>query len=146
MDHSLWAYQFINIALKQIFKNSDFVLVHFVFLQSTEEKWKAPKIMSLQRPSCDEHYAKFPQLDRNEVLKLIEWHENQPHLPNCSGLYWIFEFICFFFCCKKRYSAWKTRKHHTPPSSLFNYLRSKSVFSAFHSHINIFANCSRQNQ
>lgn len=41
--------------------------------------------MSLHGPSCDEHYARFPRLDRSEVLKLMEWHENQPHLPDCTG-------------------------------------------------------------
>lgn len=50
--------------------------------------------MSLQTPSCDEHYARFPRLDRNEVLKLMEWHENQPHLPNCTGEYRIFKYTC----------------------------------------------------
>lgn len=41
--------------------------------------------MSLQIASCDDQYKKFPQLDRNEVLKLKEWHEKQPHLPNVTG-------------------------------------------------------------
>lgn len=41
--------------------------------------------MSFQLASCDEQYKKFPQLDRNEVLKLQDWHEKQPHLPNVSG-------------------------------------------------------------
>lgn len=41
--------------------------------------------MSLQIASCDDQYKKFPQLDRNEVLKLKEWHEKQPHLPDVTG-------------------------------------------------------------
>lgn len=41
--------------------------------------------MALQLASCEEQYKKFPQLDRAEVLKLQEWQEKQPHLPNITG-------------------------------------------------------------
>lgn len=41
--------------------------------------------MSLQAVSCEEQYKQFPQLSRDEVIKLQEWQETQPHLPNVSG-------------------------------------------------------------
>lgn len=41
--------------------------------------------MTLQYASCDDQYKKFPKLDRDEVLKLKEWQEKQPHLPNITG-------------------------------------------------------------
>ena len=41
--------------------------------------------MSLQFASCEDQYKKFPQIDRNEVLKLQKWQEEQPHLPNITG-------------------------------------------------------------
>lgn len=46
--------------------------------------------MSLQIASCEDQYKKFPQLDRNEVLKLKEWHEKQPHLPDVTGYYGLY--------------------------------------------------------
>lgn len=41
--------------------------------------------MSLKVALCEDQYTKFPQLDRDEVLKLKDWHEKQPHLPNVTG-------------------------------------------------------------
>lgn len=41
--------------------------------------------MPIEYASCDEQYKKFPQLDKAEVLKLQEWYEKQPHLPNVTG-------------------------------------------------------------
>lgn len=41
--------------------------------------------MSLKTTTCEEQYKKFPQLDRNEVLKILEWPEKQPHLPKITG-------------------------------------------------------------
>lgn len=41
--------------------------------------------MSFELVKCDEQYKKFPQLDRAEVLKLKEWYDMQPHLPNITG-------------------------------------------------------------
>lgn len=53
--------------------------------------------MTLQLASCDEQYKRFPELDRAEVMKLVEWQEKQPHLPPLSGtsiakfhLFWLF--------------------------------------------------------
>lgn len=43
--------------------------------------------MPFEYASCDEQYKKFPQLDKAEVLKLQEWYEKQPHLPNVTGWY-----------------------------------------------------------
>lgn len=39
----------------------------------------------MQFTTCEEEYKKFPQLDREEVLKLKDWQEKQPHLPNITG-------------------------------------------------------------
>lgn len=54
--------------------------------------------MSLTLANCDEQYKKFPQLDKNEVLKLKDWYEKQPHLPNITGINikQFFHFIFFF--------------------------------------------------
>lgn len=35
--------------------------------------------------SVDEQYKKFSQLNKEEVLKLKDWYEKQPHLPNITG-------------------------------------------------------------
>lgn len=43
--------------------------------------------MTLKLASCDEQYKKFPKLDKSEVIKLQEWYEKQPHLPNITGNY-----------------------------------------------------------
>jgi len=51
--------------------------------------------MAIKEASVDEQYKKFPQLDRNEVLKLKEWYEMQPHLPNITEL----EAIIFLHAC-----------------------------------------------
>lgn len=41
--------------------------------------------MTMQLASCEEQYKQFPELDRAEVLKLVEWQDKQPHLPQLSG-------------------------------------------------------------
>lgn len=41
--------------------------------------------MSFQIVSCEDQYRKFPQLNRSEVLELLEWKKTQPHLPNITG-------------------------------------------------------------
>lgn len=47
---------------------------------------KASKIkMSLQKFSCEDHYKTDKMLNRNEVLKLQQWQQTQPHLPNITG-------------------------------------------------------------
>lgn len=33
----------------------------------------------------EDQYKKFPQLSKEEVLKLKDWYEKQPHLPNITG-------------------------------------------------------------
>lgn len=43
--------------------------------------------MNLQIASCADQYKKSPQLNRNDVLELLEWQKTQPHLPNVSGKY-----------------------------------------------------------
>lgn len=55
--------------------------------------------MTLQLASCEEQYKKFPELDRGEVLKLVEWQEKQPHLPQLSGQYRNFLFFKSSFFC-----------------------------------------------
>lgn len=35
--------------------------------------------------SVNEQYARFPELQEEEVKKLQEWVKLQPHLPNISG-------------------------------------------------------------
>lgn len=41
--------------------------------------------MALKTASCEDQYKKFPKLDRDEVLQLQKWQEEQPHLPNITG-------------------------------------------------------------
>lgn len=51
--------------------------------------------MSIKMVTAEEQYKKYPQIDRNEVLKILEWFEKQPHLPKVTGttgynvLFWI---------------------------------------------------------
>lgn len=33
----------------------------------------------------ENEYKKFPELKKDEVLKLMEWCKLQPHLPNLNG-------------------------------------------------------------
>lgn len=33
----------------------------------------------------ENEYKKFPELKKEEVLKLMEWCKRQPHLPNLTG-------------------------------------------------------------
>lgn len=35
--------------------------------------------------TAEEQYKKYPQIDRSEVLKIMEWFEKQPHLPKVTG-------------------------------------------------------------
>lgn len=46
----------------------------------------------------ENEYKKFPDLKKDEVLKLQEWVQKQPHLPNITGTY-IYEliFIVIFY-------------------------------------------------
>lgn len=55
--------------------------------------------MAITIASADEQYKKFPQLNRDEVLKLQEWYEKQPHLPNVTGKLAIFGSIQFVVVC-----------------------------------------------
>lgn len=48
--------------------------------------------MAITFASCDEQYKKFPQLNRDEVLKLQDWYQKQPHAPKVTG-----KFNFFFF-------------------------------------------------
>lgn len=41
--------------------------------------------MSIQLVTTEEQYKKYPDIDRNEVLKILEWFAKQPHLPNVTG-------------------------------------------------------------
>lgn len=41
--------------------------------------------MALEFASCDKQYEKFPQLIRDEVLKLQDWYNRQPHTPSITG-------------------------------------------------------------
>ncbi|XP_031637357.1 alpha-tocopherol transfer protein-like [Contarinia nasturtii] len=59
--------------------------------------------MSLKLACCEDQYKKFPQLDRDEVLKLQDWHEKQPHLPNITEL----DAIIFLHACN--YSVEKAK-------------------------------------
>lgn len=43
--------------------------------------------MSIQIVSTDEQYRKYPGIDRDEVLKIMEWFTKQPHLPNVTGTF-----------------------------------------------------------
>ena len=42
--------------------------------------------MSIQFADVKGQYEKCRDLKREEVLKLKEWVEKQPHLPNLSGI------------------------------------------------------------
>lgn len=41
--------------------------------------------MAITLANVDEQYKKFPQLNRDEVVKLQDWYNKQPHLPNVTG-------------------------------------------------------------
>lgn len=45
--------------------------------------------MAITLASAEEQYKKFPKLDRDEVVKLQDWYEKQPHTPNVTGNYLI---------------------------------------------------------
>lgn len=49
--------------------------------------------MAITIASADEQYKKFPQLNRDEVLKLQDWYQKQPHTPSVTGNY-LFCFSC----------------------------------------------------
>lgn len=57
----------------------------FFFLSSKKLSFRFNFNMPLEYASCDDQYKKFPKLDKAEVLKLQEWYEKQPHLPNVTG-------------------------------------------------------------
>lgn len=35
--------------------------------------------------SIDEQYAKFPDVKREDVAKVLDWATKQPHLPQITG-------------------------------------------------------------
>lgn len=45
--------------------------------------------------NTEEQYRRFPEMDRNDVLKLQQWMQQQPHMPNFSEL----DVIFFFHAC-----------------------------------------------
>lgn len=53
----------------------DFILQIFFLL------WK----MVLTLASVEDEYKKFSQLKKDEVLKIQDWYQKQPHLPNITG-------------------------------------------------------------
>lgn len=60
----------------------------FVKLWHNFFQWKElilTRKMSFQIVSCEDQYQKCPQLNRSEVLELLEWKKTQPHLPNITG-------------------------------------------------------------
>lgn len=36
--------------------------------------------------STEEQYKKFPDLKRDEVQKILDWTNKQPHLPKITGM------------------------------------------------------------
>lgn len=54
--------------------------------------------------SVQEQYRRFPEMDKSDVLKLQEWVQQQPHMPNLSEL----DVILFFHACK--YSIEMTKR------------------------------------
>ncbi|XP_055854077.1 alpha-tocopherol transfer protein-like [Episyrphus balteatus] len=45
--------------------------------------------------SVEEQYRRFPEMDKQDVLKLKQWVQQQPHMPNLSEL----DVILFFHAC-----------------------------------------------
>lgn len=41
----------------------------------------------LQVADLENEYRKFPDLKREDVQKIREWMDKQPHLPEISGIY-----------------------------------------------------------
>lgn len=53
--------------------------------------------------NVDDEYRKFPEMKKDEVLKIVKWVNQQPHLPNISESY----VILFYHAC--HYSSEQTK-------------------------------------
>lgn len=85
--------------------------------------WNQPVNMDkLNCVSVEDQYQQFPDLNRNEVHKLLDWIQKQPHFPNITGKNWCsiyiainwltmnlleFEMILFFHACECKVEATK---------------------------------------
>lgn len=53
--------------------------------------------MAITTATADDQYKKFPQLNREDALKLLDWCQKQPHLPNITGKSKIFYLLNLLF-------------------------------------------------
>lgn len=59
--------------------------------------------MPTEMVNVDNEYLKFPEMKREEVLKLVDWVRHQPHLPNLDEAV----VILFYHACN--YSTEQTK-------------------------------------
>lgn len=73
--------------------------------------------MSSVMVNIDDEYRKFPEMKKEEVLKIVEWVRQQPHLPNiCEAFVILFYHACYYSSeqTKKTIDIHYTTRTHCP--------------------------------
>lgn len=57
----------------------------------------------------DEQYKKFPEIKKEDVEKILDWANKQPHLPKITGEEYFFKFSFYY---KKEYTFNRNRSNN----------------------------------